>query len=346
MAPKIPQRKIGGDSVSAQGLGCMGMTFAYTSFGGYNDNASLEVLTRAADLGITFWDTSDIYGPHTNEKLLGRWFAQTGRRKEIFLATKFGNLIGPDGKHAVRGDAEYVKQACAASLERLGVDTIDLYYQHRVDTTVPIEETVAAMAELKTSGKIRHLGLSECSASTLRRAHAVHPIAAAQMEYSPFALDIESEQTSFLATARELGVHIIAYSPLGRGFLTNTITSRADLDPSDNRTNHPRFSEAHFDDNLGLVRSLADIARSKGCTAGQLALAWVAAQGEDVIPIPGTKRVKYLEENAAAAEIALSGDEEKRIRQAIESVGGSKGSRYPPGMMARCFGDSPALKRS
>lgn len=286
------------------------------------------------------------YGPHTNEKLLGRWFVQTGRRNEIFLATKFGNFFDANGKHTVRGDAEYVRQACAASLERLGVDTIDLYYQHRVDTTVPIEETVAAMAELKREGKIRYLGLSECSASTLRRAHAVHPIAAAQMEYSPFALEIESEQTAFLATARELGVKIIAYSPLGRGFLTNTITSRADLEPSDNRNNHPRFSEAHFDDNLKLVRALADIAKEKGCTAGQLALAWLAAQGEDVISIPGTKRVKYLEENAAAAGIVLSVEEEKRIRKAIESVGGSKGERYPPAMMARCFGDSPELKKA
>ncbi|KAJ4355478.1 uncharacterized protein N0V89_003494 [Didymosphaeria variabile] len=343
MATKFPQRKIGEDSVSAQGLGCMGMTFAYTSFGGYDDSESLEVLTRAADLGITFWDTSDIYGPHTNEKLLGKWFAQTGRRSEIFLATKFANHIDENGNHAVRGDREYVKQACKASLERLGVEHIDLYYQHRVDTTVPIEETVSAMAELKKEGKIRYLGLSECSASTLRRAHKVHPIAAAQMEYSPFALEIESEQTDFLKTARELGVKIVAYSPLGRGFLTNTIKTRDDIDPSDNRAKHPRFSAEHFDDNLKLVQALAGIAKEKGCTAGQLSLAWVAAQGEDVIPIPGTKRVKYLEENARAAEITLSGEEQRRIRGAIESVGGSKGARYPPAMMARCFGDSPEV---
>jgi aryl-alcohol dehydrogenase-like predicted oxidoreductase len=236
-----------------------------------------------------------------------------------------------------------VKQACDASLARLGVEQIDLYYQHRVDATVPIEETVAAMVELKNEGKIRYLGLSECSAQTLRRAHAVHPIAAAQMEYSPFALEIESEQTAFLKTARELGVKIVAYSPLGRGFLTNTIHSRADLDPSDNRANHPRFSEAHFDDNLALVRALAAIAKEKQCTAGQLALAWVAAQGEDVIPIPGTKRVKYLEENAAASSIMFSSEDQQRIRRAIESVGGSKGERYPPVLMARCFGDTPEL---
>lgn len=243
----------------------------------------------------------------------------------------------------MRGDREYVKQACTASLERLGVEQIDLYYQHRVDTTVPIEETVAAMVELKNEGKIRYLGLSECSAQTLRRAHKVHPIAAAQMEYSPFALEIESEQTDFLRTARELGVKIVAYSPLGRGFLTNTIKSRADLDPSDNRAKHPRFSEEHFDDNLKLVQALADVAKEKGCTAGQLSLAWVAAQGDDIIPIPGTKRVKYLEENAKASDITLSSDEQQRVRRAIESVGGTKGARYPPAMLAKCFGDSPEL---
>jgi len=192
----------------------MGMSFAYTSFGGYDDTESSQVLTRAADLGITFWDTSDVYGPHTNEKLLGKWFKDTGRRSEIFLATKFASSI-KDGQMIVRGDAAYVKQACAASLERLGVDCIDLYYQHRVDPNTPIEETVTAMAELKKEGKIKYLGLSECSATTLRRAHAVHPIAAVQMEYSPFALEIESDQTKFLKTARELGVKIIAYSPLG-----------------------------------------------------------------------------------------------------------------------------------
>nr|POE96893.1 aldo-keto reductase yakc [nadp(+)] [Quercus suber] len=343
MPSTFPQRKIGEDAVSAQGLGCMGMSAAYTSFGGYDDKASAEVLTRAADLGITFWDTSDIYGPHTNERLLGKWFKDTGRRKEIFLATKFGNLRYPDGSFNVRGDREWVKQACEESLERLGVEQIDLYYQHRVDPNVPIEETVAAMAELKQAGKIRYLGLSECSAATLRRAHAVHPIAAAQMEFSPFALEIESEQTKFLQTARELGVKIVAYSPLGRGFLTGAIQSRSDLDPTDNRANHPRFSEEHFGDNLKLVQQLGDIARTKGCTPGQLSLAWVCAQGDDFIPIPGTKRIKYLEENAQAAEVRLSAEDMAEIRRVIESAGGSKGARYPPAMMARCFGDSPEL---
>lgn len=345
MAPKYPTRKIGNDDVSALGLGCMGMSFGYTSFGGYDDKASAEVLTRAIDLGINFWDTSDVYGPHTNERLIGKWFKDTGRRNEIFLATKFGNLRDSDGKPTVRGDPAWVKQACKESMERLGVDVIDLYYQHRVDHKVPIEETVKAMVELKDEGKVRYLGLSECSAKTLRRACAVHPIAAAQMEFSPFALEIESEQTEFLKTARELGVKIVAYSPLGRGFLTNTIKSRDDLDQTDTRWNHPRFSEDHFDGNLKLVKSLSDIASKQGCTAGQLSLAWVLAQGEDFIPIPGTKRVKYLEENVKAVEVSLSKEEEAEIRKAIESVGGSKGDRYPASMMSRLFGDSPELQK-
>ena len=218
------------------------------------------------------------YGPHTNEQLIGKWFQETGRRNEIFLCTKFGN-IRIDGKPAVRGDAKYVKEACYASLHRLNTDHVDLYYQHRVDDKVPIEETVGAMVELKNEGKIRYLGLSECSARTLRRAHAVHPIAAAQMEFSPFALEIESEQTEFLKTARELGVKIICYSPIGRGFLANTIKSRNDLEEGDTRLAHPRFSEEHFDDNVKLVQTLAGIAERKGCTAGQLSLAWVMAQG-------------------------------------------------------------------
>lgn len=254
------------------------MSFSYTSFGGFDNEQSYKVLTRAADRGLSLWDSSDVYGPHTNEQLIGKWFKETGRRNEIFLCTKFGNLR-VDGKPAVRGDKEYVREACLASLERLQTDHIDLYYQHRVDNKVPIEETVQAMVELKKEGKIKYLGLSECSAATLRRAHAVHPIAAAQMEFSPFALEIESAQTDFLRTARELGVKIIAYSPLGRGFLTNTIKSRDDFDEGDNRLNHPRFSEEHFDDNLKLVQILADIAEKKGCTAGQLSIAWVLAQG-------------------------------------------------------------------
>lgn len=255
------------------------MSFGYTLRGGYNDEESLQVLTRAADLGITFWDTSDIYGPFTNEILIGRWFKETGRRDEIFLATKFASKI-VDGKLAVDGTPEYVKQAFKDSLERLQTDHVDLYYQHRADPKTPIEKTVQAMAELKAQGKIKYLGLSECSARTLRRAHAIHPIAAAQMEFSPFALEIESEQTNFLATARELGVKIVAYSPLGRGFLTGSIKSRDDFAPGDGRLNHPRFAPENFQDNLKLVETLASIAREKNTTPSRLALAWVLAQGD------------------------------------------------------------------
>jgi aryl-alcohol dehydrogenase-like predicted oxidoreductase len=242
----------------------------------------------------------------------------------------------------VRGDATYVKQACAASLERLGVDCIDLDYQHRVDPNTPIEETVTAMAELK-EGKIQYLSLSECLATTLRRAHAVHPIAAVQMEYSPFVLEIKADQTNFLKTGRELGVKTIAYSPPGRGFLTNTIKSRDDFNEKDTHKNHSRFSTEHFHENLKLVSTLSAIAEKKGVTTGQLVLAWVLAQGEDFISIPGTKRVKYLEENAKAVEVHLSDAEVQDIRKEIEKVGGGKGERYPPAMIARCIGDSPEL---
>jgi aryl-alcohol dehydrogenase-like predicted oxidoreductase len=286
-----------------------------------------------------------VYGPHTNEKLLGKWFKETGRRSEIFLCTKFGNLRDAQGKHLVRGDAAYVKEACAGSLSRLGIDQIDLYYQHRVDDKVPIEETVGAMVELKNEGKIRYIGLSECSEKTLRRAHAVHPIAAIQMEYSPFALEIESDQIGLLKAARELGVKIVAYSPLGRGFLSNTIKSRDDFDAGDNRLNHPRFDAENFPENMKLVQTLSGIAEKKGVTPSQLVLAWVLAQGDDFIPIPGTKRRKYLEENAKAIDVKLSAEEVQEIRSEIEKAGGGKGARYPPIMMAKCFGDSPELKK-
>ncbi|KAI1346624.1 aldo-keto reductase [Xylaria sp. FL0043] len=341
MAAKFPQRKIGDDSVSAIGLGCMGMSFAYAS-GGFDEEESFKVLTKAADSGVTFWDTADMYGPFTNEKLIGRWFKETGRRNEIFLATKFANRL-VDGKWSISGDPAYVKEACNASLERLQTDHIDLYYQHRVDPKTPIEHTVQAMAELKKEGKIRYLGLSECSERSLRRAHAVHPIAAIQMEYSPFALQIESSQTNVLKAARELGVKIVAYSPLGRGFLTGTLTSRDQLDEKDGRRLMPRFSEENFGDNLKLARLLGDIANEKGCTPGQLSIAWLLAQGDDIIPIPGTKRVKYLEENMKAADVTLTKEEEARIRQAVDSVGGSKGDRYAPAMTSVLFGDSPEL---
>ena len=278
MPQKFPQRKIGDDLVSALGLGCMGMAIVLSS-GPYDENESLKVLTEAANMGINFWVTSDYYGPFTNEKLLGRWFKETGRRDEIFLVTHFGNKI-VEGKMEVHGEPEYVKKACDGSLERLQTDRIDLYIQHRVDTTTPIEKTVEAMVQLKNERKIRYLGLSECSAQTLRRAHTVHPIAAAEMEFSPFALDIESPDTNFLKTARELGVKIIPYSPLGRGFVTGTIRSRDDFDARDGRRMHPRFSEENFAGNLKIVDAMESIAKEKACTPSQLALAWVLAQGE------------------------------------------------------------------
>ncbi|KAI1816676.1 aldo-keto reductase [Poronia punctata] len=342
MAAKFPQRKIGDASVSAIGLGCMGMTFGYNSFGGFDEEEAFKVLTKAADSGVTFWDTADMYGPFTNEKLIGRWFKETGRRKEIFLATKFANRY-QDGKFTICGDPAYVREASAASLERLQTDYIDLYYQHRVDPNTPIEHTVRAMAELVGEGKVRYLGLSECSERSLRRANKVHPIAAIQMEYSPFALQIESEQTPLLRVVRELGVKVVAYSPLGRGFLTGAITSREQLDEKDNRRFMPRFSEENFKGNLELVELIGEIAKGKGCTPGQLSLAWLFAQGEDIIPIPGTKRLKYLEENMKAVDFSLTKEEEARIRKTIDSVGGSKGERYAPAMSSVLFGDSPEL---
>ena len=278
MPSKFPQRKIGDDFVSALGLGCMGFSVVLSA-GPYDEEESLKVLTEAADMGINFFVTSDFYGPFTNEKLIGRWLKETGRRDEIFLTTKFGNRF-VDGKMVIRGDPEYVKKSCEASLERLQTDHIDLYFQHRVDPETPIEKTVEAMVQLKNEGKIRYLGLCECSAETLRRAHKVHPIAAVEIEFSPFALDIESSETNFLKTARELGVKIIPYSPLGRGFMTGSIKSRDDFDARDGRRMHPRFSEENFADNLKLVEAIGVIAKEKGCTPSQLALAWVLAQGD------------------------------------------------------------------
>lgn len=277
MSQKFPQRKIGDDYVSALGLGCLGMSITLPSRP-RDDQESHNVLTEAANIGINFWDTSDAYGD--NQKIIGKWFKETGRRNEIFLATKFGVKRYPDGRSEVHGEPEYVKTACEASLKDLETDHIDLYFQHRIDPKTPIEKTIEAMAQLKNKGKIRYLGLSECSAQTLRRAHKVHPIAAVQMEYSPFALEIESADTDLLKTARELGVKIVSYSPLGRGFLTGAIRSRDDLDPEDYRRTQPRFFEENFADNFKIVEAIEAIAKEKGCTIGQLGLAWVLAQGE------------------------------------------------------------------
>jgi aryl-alcohol dehydrogenase-like predicted oxidoreductase len=318
----MERRRLGtqGLEVSAMGLGCMGMSEFY---GSTDEDEAVRTIHRALELGITFLDTADMYGPFTNERLVGRAIAD--RRDSVELATKFGNVRGEDGSRGgIRGDAEYVRQACDASLERLGVEYIDLYYQHRVDKKVPIEETVGAMKELVEAGKVRHLGLSEASPETIRRAHAVHPITALQTEYSLWSRDPEEH---ILPTVRELGIGFVAYSPLGRGFLSGRFRSPSDFPDDDFRRYHPRFQGENFERNLQLVERVEEMASSKGVTAGQLALAWVLHRGDDVVPIPGTKRVRYLEENAAAADVSLSEDDLARLEE-IAPTGVAAGDRY------------------
>jgi aryl-alcohol dehydrogenase-like predicted oxidoreductase len=316
----VEHRNLGqGLAVSAIGLGCMGMSGTY---GAAADDDSVRTIHRALELGIDFLDTADVYGDGHNERLVGR--ALEGRRDEVVLATKFGNRRHPDGTRGIDGRPEYVREACDASLARLGIDAIDLYYQHRPDPNTPIEETVGAMSELVAAGKVRHLGLSEASSDLVRRAHAVHPITALQSEYSLFARDHEDE---VIPTCRELGIGFVPFSPIGRGLLAGAVRSAADLTDGDVRRNHPRFSDEHLTANLALADRVRELAAEKSVTPAQLALAWVLAQGDDMVPIPGTRRIVHLEENVAAIDLGLTADDLARLEEAVPR-GSASGDRF------------------
>jgi len=312
--------------VSSLGLGCMGMSEFYSP---KDDDESTRTIHRAMDLGVTLIDTADMYGPFKNERLVGA--AIRGRRDQLVIATKFGQRRGEDGSHlGIDGSPAYVRSACDASLQRLGIDTIDLYYQHRVDAKVPIEETVGAMAELVRAGKVRHLGLSEASANTIRRAHGVHPITAIQTEYSLWTRDPEDE---VLATCNGLGIGFVAYAPLGRGFLAGRFRKTTDIEAGDRRHDHPRFHEEHLTRNLEIVNRLESIAAAKGCTLAQLALAWVLSRGDSIVPIFGAKHVKYVEENVRALDVHLTGDDLRQL-EAAAPKGATSGPRYPAAGLA------------
>lgn len=334
----MQQRTLGtqGLSVCAVGLGCMGMSDFY---GASDEQTNLAVLAGAIDLGVTFWDTADMYGPFTNEELLGRFFrAHPAARDKVQLATKFGNRRNAAGDFlGVSGHPDYVRECCDASLQRLGVDCIDLYYQHRVDPEVPIEDTVGAMAELVQAGKVRYLGLSEASARTLERANAVHPISALQSEYSLWTRDMEE---AVLPTCRRLGIGFVAYSPLGRGFLTGAIRQRSDLAADDWRLHNPRFSEENFHLNLKLVEAVEALAAEKGCSSSQLALAWLLAQDENLAVIPGTRSLARLAENADSAALALSAEELAKLEQVLSAFT-VQGTRYPAVSRSLLLGDTP-----
>ncbi|KZP18083.1 Aldo/keto reductase [Athelia psychrophila] len=334
MSTTTVTRKIGDAVVPAIGYGAMGISAFYAK--PQADEERFKILDAVYDRGVRHWDTANAY--NDSEDLIGRWFERTGKRVEIFLATKFGFTA-----NGVNGTPEHVREAIAQSLKNLRTDYVDLYYAHRSDTKVPIEHTVSAMAELVKEGKVKYLGLSECSTSTLERAHKVHPIAAIQVEYSPFTLDIEDPKIALLAKARDLGVKIIAYAPLGRGLLTGQYKSPDDFEEGDFRRMIPRYSKENFPKILKLSKGLADIGKARGATPGQVSIAWLLAQGDDIIPIPGTTKIKYLEENIAAADVKLTAQDLQDIRQAAKDADAAEGDRYPPGYTEQLFAETPQL---